>query len=69
MWHGSENRPTMNSANMDIKTAFDVARDQDVHGWITAAILHEVAGLKGQATFEDVPGTFSVNEMHPSRER
>ena len=50
-------------AGMDIKTAFDVARpkrtakimgDQAVHGWITAALLKEMAGLAGQATFEHV---------------
>ena len=42
-------------ANMDIKTTFDVARpkhiakimgDQEVHGWIAAALLRVMAGLK-----------------------
>ena len=54
-------------ASMVIKTAFDVARpkhiakimgDQDVHGWITAALLREMAGLEGLATFEAVASTF-----------
>ena len=52
-------------ASMDIKTAFDVARpkhiaknmdDHDVHGWIIAALLREIAGLEGQAIFESVEG-------------
>ena len=30
MWHGSEKRPTMHSASMDIKTAFDVARPKRI---------------------------------------
>ena len=47
MRHGSVKRSTMYLASMDIKAAFDVAKpkhianilgDQDVHGWITAAI-------------------------------
>ena len=54
-------------ASMDIKTAFDVARpkhiakimgDQNVHGWIVAALLREKAGLEGQTTFENVECTF-----------
>ena len=32
--------------------------DQDVHGWITAALFREMAGLEGQATFENVEDTF-----------
>ena len=53
---------------MDIKTAFAVARlvhmtkimeDHDVHGWIIAALLREMAGLEGQATFESVESKFS----------
>ena len=52
---------------MNIKTAFDVARpkhvakimgDQDVHGWITAAVLRARAGLEGQATFGNLDSTF-----------
>ena len=65
MWH-SENRTTMCVASVDIKTVFDVARPtpiannmgvQEVHGWITAASSREMAGLEGQATFEDVHGS------------
>ena len=56
-------------ASVDIKTVFDVARpkhiakilgDQDVHGLITAAVLREVAGLDGQATFKYVDSTFPL---------
>ena len=65
--HGSEKRPTMYVASMDICTAFDVARpkhiakmmgDQDVHGWITTALLREKTGMDGQTTFEIVEGKF-----------
>ena len=68
-WHGSEKKPTVYLASMDIKTAFDVARPkhvarimggQDVHGWMTAALCREMAGLEGQATFENVENTFSL---------
>ena len=54
MSHGSVIRPTMYLASMDTNTAFDVARpkhiakimgDHDVHGWIVAASLREMAGL------------------------
>ena len=54
---------------MDIMAVFDVARpkhiakimgDQDVHGWITAALLREMAGLEGQATFEYVDSIFPL---------
>ena len=67
--HGSVIRPTMYLASMDTKTAFDVARpkhiakimgDHDVHGWIAAASLREMAGLEGQGKFESVESTFSV---------
>ena len=67
MRHGSEKRPTMHLASMVIKTAFDVARpkhivkimgDQDVHGWIRAAFLREMASLERLATFEAVENTF-----------
>ena len=46
--HGVVKRPTMYLASLDIKTAFDVARqkgiarimeDHNVHGWIIAALL------------------------------
>ena len=67
MWDGSEERPTVDLASTDIKTAFDVARpkytanimgDQDVHGWIAAAFLRQMAGLEGQAIFQHVDNTF-----------
>ena len=69
MRHRSVIRPTMYLASMDIKMAFDVARpkhiariveDHDVHGWIIAAFLREMAGLEGQATFECVESKFSL---------
>ena len=31
--------------------------DLEVHGWITAASERKMAGLEGQATFEDVHGS------------
>ena len=55
VWHDNEKKPTMYLANMDIKTAFDMARpkhiaklvvDQDFHGWLTAALFREMADLK-----------------------
>ena len=73
MRHSNVKRPTMYLANMDIKTAFDVARpkhiakimqDHDVHGWIfhgwiIAALLREMAGfLERLAYFESVESTF-----------
>ena len=63
MWHGSVKGPTMYLASMEIKTVFEVARpkhflkivvDQEVHGWVTAALLREMVGLEGQATFANV---------------
>ena len=57
MRHGSEKRPMMYLASMDIKTAFDVARpttgDQDVHGWITSVVLREMVGMEGPKKFQD----------------
>ena len=67
MWHGSEQRPTMYVAGMDIKTAIDVARPKHipklmekktVHGWVTAALPREMEGLEGQAIFENVESKF-----------
>ena len=64
VWHGSEKKPAMYIVSMDIKTAVDVARskrtaqimgDQDVHGWITAALLHE---MTGHAIIENVQSKF-----------
>ena len=75
MRHSSEKRATMYVARVDIKTVFDVARpkpiadnvgDQEVHGWVTAALLREMARLDGHATFEN---QFPVYALHPSGER
>ena len=66
-WHGSEKRPTMHTASMEIKAAFDVARpkhvaiilgEQAACGWITAALSREMRGLERHATFEKVDSTF-----------
>ena len=74
MWHGSVMRPTLYLASMDIKTAFNVARPKhiakimkihDVHEWIIAALLLEMAGLEGQARGEYI----LLCEMRPPRER
>ena len=60
-------RPTMYIASMDIKTAFDVRRaehianilgGQEAHGWIAAAPLRGMKGLKGHADFENVESKF-----------
>ena len=68
--HGSAVRSTMYLASMDIKTAFDEARTRHVpknmeshntHGWIVSALLREMCGLEGQATFECMESNFSFN--------
>ena len=60
---------------MDIKTAVDVTRpkriakimvDQDVHGRITAVPVREMAGLEGQATFENLDRTVLSHSQHVS---
>ena len=52
MKHGTEVRPTMYLASLDIKTAFDEAKPKHVakisdghntHGWLIAALLREIA--------------------------
>ena len=52
---------------MDIKTAFDEAKPKHVakildshntHGWLIAALLREMSGLSGKATFECVESNF-----------
>ena len=62
-WHGSEKRPTMYVATMDIKTALDVARpnqiseilgEQGTSGWITAALVRDMEKLDGQAALKHV---------------
>ena len=64
VWHRSENRPTMYTGSMDIKTASDhIAKclvEQDTYGWITAAMLSGMEGLEGHATFEDVERRFNL---------
>ena len=68
-------------ASRVMETPSDVARpkriarimgDQDVHGWITAALIRGMAGLEGQATFEHVDGTLvsrgaSVKEVETNQ--
>ena len=67
---GSMVRPTVYLASVDIKTAFDEARPRHVaknmeghntHGWIVSALLCEMSGLEGQATFECVESKFSLD--------
>ena len=36
-----------------------IMEDHNVHGWIIVALLREMAGLEGQATFESVESEFS----------
>ena len=56
--------------SLDIRTAFDDARPRhvakimeshDIHGWLIAALLREVAGLEGKAMFECVESSFAFN--------
>ena len=56
-------RPTMFVASLDIKKAFDDARPehvagmmqkQNMHGWLTSALLREMSQLQGRATLEGV---------------
>ena len=64
-------------ANMDIKTAFDVARpkhivkimgDQDAHGWIySGSLLREMEGLEGHAAFENVESKFNLTRSIRAR--
>ena len=70
MRHDSVVRPTMFSASLHIKTAFDEARPRhvaklkeshDQHGWLIAAILREVSGLDGKAMFDCVESSFTFN--------
>ena len=58
-------------------TAFDVARpkhvatcmgDSNVHVWIVVALLREMAGLEGRATFRKCGVYVPVHKMHPTRE-
>ena len=70
MKHGTVVRPTMYMASVDIKTAFDEAKPKhvakildghDTHGWLIAALLREMSGLSGKASFECVESKFSFN--------
>ena len=65
-------------ANMDVKTAFGVAGpkyiakiigDQEVHGWIAAALLRAMTGLEGQATIENVESSLPFTRCIGQRER
>ena len=33
--------------------------DRDTHGWITAALLRELGGLEGHATFKNMESKFN----------
>ena len=67
VWHGSERRPAMYVRQHGHRdgpltrrgrnTVRNLWGDQNVHGWIVAALLREVA-LEGQATFENAERTF-----------
>ena len=68
--HGSVVRSTMYLASMDILTVFDEARPRHVaesmehhetHGWLIAALLREMSGFGGEATFECVESSFVFN--------
>ena len=70
MKHGTEERPTMFLASLDINTAFDEARrehvakildDHNTHGWIIAALLREMLGLSRKAMSECVESSFAFN--------
>ena len=56
--------------DLDIKTPFDDSKSKYVanisdahntHGWLIAALLREMSGLSGKATFERVESCFSFN--------
>ena len=61
MKNGTVVRLTMSMASLDIKMAFDEATPKHVanildshmtHGWLIAALLREMSGLSGKASFE-----------------
>ena len=64
--HGSDHKPTMYVAGMDIQTVdgarlkhiTQVLEDENVHGWRIAALIREMAGLEGEANFESVENKF-----------
>ena len=69
MRHGSVTRPTFVLGQhghqdglrrgKDQKHIANTVGDHEVHGWIIAALLGEMAGLEGQATVESVESKFS----------
>ena len=71
MKHGTEARPTMYLASLNIRTAFDEAKpkhvarifdDHNTHGWLIAAVLREMSGLSGTASCESVESRFRFNK-------
>ena len=78
VWHGSERRPTMSVASMDIKTAFRVARPKhianimdspNIHGWIVAALLREMDRVEGKAVSEGVECSFPFTTLEQAKRR
>ena len=78
MWHGSEKRPTMYIASMDTKTASDMARPkrtarimgaQDVHGWMTVALIREMTGWMTPRDFRKCRKQVPFDALHPPGER
>ena len=68
MKHGTEVRPTMYMASLDIMTVLDEAKPKHVakildshntHGWLIAAFLRVMSVLSGKATFECVESNVS----------
>ena len=55
-------------ASMDIKTA-NISGDQNVHGWITAAISRDNARRGGSGGLRKCGRCRSFHEAHPPRER
>ena len=46
----------------------NILGDQNVHGWIVAAVLREMAVLERKATFENLERLLSVHKVHPTEE-
>ena len=66
----------MHLASSDIKTAFDEAKPKhvakildghDTHGWVIAALLHQVWELSGSATSESVWNPHECGNKWPLR--
>ena len=65
MKHGTLVRPTMYMASLDIRTAFDEAKPKHVARILDdhiAALLREMSGLSGTASFESVESRFSFKK-------